>query len=222
MSPRLVFLAILTVLSLPAASSAKLLLITRGDTFSDLGPVQQTKVLPAPMAGFQVGYKYSYFGLFWVDLWRGSGEYCLYRDKDWAPISKAQAAEYLGVPESELHEPFFYNVPPGLIVVVVLAVGYIGTKIVRLHNKKQVTDLVNDPRYSRAFDIFREKIQENETAKAAALEKNETPPTPVDPMSAAIDHLVSTGIERPEAEEKFGKVLAYGINTANERAASGG
>ncbi len=221
MTARLAFFAMLAFLNLPAESSAaKLLLITRGDGFSDLGP-NQGKALPQELMGFKVGYKYSYFGLFWVDVWRGSGEYCLYREKEFIPITKAQAAEHLGVSENEVKEPFFYDLPPGLIVIAALVVLGIGMKIHDNVKKRNVMALVTDPRYSQALDIFREKIQENETAKAAALEKNEAAPALVDPMSAAVDHLVSTGIERSEAEQKFGTVLSYAMQRANEQAANG-
>src|SRR5262245_4055354 len=108
-------------LAFPATAPAKAVLITRGDAFSHLGEINAKKdagnALPADLA---VGYKYSYFGIFWLDLWRYDGEYCLYHDKEYVPITKAQAALFLGVPEASISEPFFYHLPPGLIVVGVL------------------------------------------------------------------------------------------------------
>jgi hypothetical protein len=214
----LFLLAVATALSWPADSfAAKVVLITRGDSFSHLGEMT-AKNGPAPMPGIDrmsVGYKYSYVGVFWLDLWRYDGEYCLYQDKEYVPIPKELAAVFLGVKEDQISEPFFYHLPPGLIIVGVLVVFGVGAVIAKQIRKQKVMALVNDPRYRQALDVFRQQVDANEAAKQAAAEKNEPPPEnqPI-PWEAAMDHLVASGIERPEAEQNFGKVLGFAVERA--------
>ena len=212
MSLRLAIFALLTFLHLPAESSAKVILITHGETFSHLGEITAKERPQDVPPGFSVGYKYWYGGVFWLDFWRSDGAYCLYSDKNYIPLTKAEAAELLGVSESSLGEPFFYHFPPGLIVLGVLIVVGIAGAIAKEAKKRKVMELVRDGRYQKALEIFRDQIAANEAAKAEALAKNEPPPeTAVDPWNAAINHLVETGIEKNEAEEKFGKVVAHAV-----------
>ena len=98
-------------------------LITHGDTIKELGEPKTPKTAGAT-GGLKVGYKYSYFGLFWCDLWTWGGEYCLFIPKEglfgkarYEPISQAQAAEYLGTPADQLPKPFLYSYPLGLLII---------------------------------------------------------------------------------------------------------
>jgi hypothetical protein len=222
----LFFIAVAATLSWPTTSlAAKLVLITRGDSFSHLGELR-TKNQPvqlAPHGGMSVGFKYSYVGVFWLDLWRYDGEYCLYRDKEYVPIPKELAATFMDVKEDEISEPFFYHLPPGLIIVGVLVVFGVGAAIAKQIRKQKVMSLVTDPRYRQALDVFRQQVDANEAAKQAAAEKNEPPPeNPPIPWEAAMDHLVASGIERPEAEQNFGKVLGFAVERAAEQAKAEG
>jgi len=222
-------IALPALLFLPSVSSAKVL-ITRGDTFSHLGEIaakKRTPELPANITS--IGFKYAYFGIFWLDLWRYDGEYCIYHDKEYVPISKAVAAEMMGVPESSLQEPIWYTFPPGaLILGGLLAIGAVAVVLKQIR-KQKVMAIVGDPRYQKALDVFREQVALNEAAKqqaVAPVEEGMPEPEPVnpetlpDPWEAAINSLTSSGIERPEAEENFGKVLGYAMNQANEAAAA--
>src|SRR5947209_20527947 len=64
-------------------------LVTQGDTISHLGdcPPQEIPGKPweRPRRCSRVGYKYCYWGAFWLDLWTWGGEYCLYDGKMWVP-----------------------------------------------------------------------------------------------------------------------------------------
>jgi hypothetical protein len=99
----------------PSEASAKFVLITSGETITHIGDVTpQTKMGPA---GVKVGYKYNYYGVFWIDLWTSGGTYCVYEDKKYGPISSAEAAQLLGKSESDLSSPFLYRFPLGWLIL---------------------------------------------------------------------------------------------------------
>lgn len=114
----------------PGTASAKIMLITTGDTITHLGDLG--KVPPGakglPLGGtIGVGYKWSYGGLFWIDFWTWGGEYCLHVGDKYEPISPEQAAQLLGR-DSPPGRPFLYKFPLGLIILAVVALfGIIGT-----------------------------------------------------------------------------------------------
>jgi len=59
----------------PAAAHAKgIILITHGDTINHLGDVA-SEYRGAGLPATTVGYKYSSFGVFWLDLWTWGGTY---------------------------------------------------------------------------------------------------------------------------------------------------
>ncbi len=63
----------------------------------------------------QIGYHYSRFGLFWVDLWRWEGEWVLYSSDggSYAPISDAELEQLGGA-----RFPLAYHLPPGFLLLV--------------------------------------------------------------------------------------------------------
>ena len=72
------------------------MLITTGTGFSEFG-----KVTPEFAARTRpldtVGWKYDYFGVFWLDIWNWGGEYCVYHDNTYDTVTKEQAAMLMGV-----------------------------------------------------------------------------------------------------------------------------
>ncbi len=71
----------------------------------------------------QIGFKYEYFSLFFLDLWTGEGEYVLYEGDRYFPLSEEQLAT-LGTSADELGKPFMYRVPLGWIPLVILLIGF--------------------------------------------------------------------------------------------------
>jgi hypothetical protein len=106
-------------------------LITTGTTHSELGPIQKEAAGLAPemksaiqQRNFDtVGYQYSHFGLFWLDLWNWNGEYIVYNktSEDGAVAPRAVAAALLGVEETKLPKPLNYRFPYGLMIICGLA-----------------------------------------------------------------------------------------------------
>lgn len=103
-------------------------LITYGETVNfagDLAKSTNTKQ--------KVGFKYSYFGFFWLDLWTWDGSYCIYEPtsiishKIFKVIDLQEAARITGKNESEFGKPFLYKYPLGLFLIIIVGLfGLIG------------------------------------------------------------------------------------------------
>src|SRR5688500_11451708 len=100
MSPSLpsclwLFLAI--AVAVPSRTSAGIVMITAGPTIKHIGDVPAAQLRSAQntereanikrgridllgkgMTRPAVGFRYNYFGIFWVEFWTWGGEFCLY------------------------------------------------------------------------------------------------------------------------------------------------
>jgi hypothetical protein len=113
-------LAATLLLFSPAKAEAGVL-ITRGDTIGELGAIDPELLKAADLpSNLKVGYKYSYFGVFWLDFWTYDGEFCLYTTKEegYNPIEASVAAELLNISEDQLKAPFLYRFPLGLWIII--------------------------------------------------------------------------------------------------------
>ena len=72
-----------------------------------------------------MGYKYGYFGVFWIDLWTWGGEYCVYEGNRYRPIQPAEAALLVGKQQRELSTPPGYRFPLGWLILGPLIVIWI-------------------------------------------------------------------------------------------------
>jgi hypothetical protein len=203
--------ALAVALAAHSTSQAGVVLITRGETISHVGNITakaRPNEVPPGISG--VGFKYWYGGLFWVDFFTSDGTFCVYQDKTFWPITQAQAAELLGIPESELSAPFWYRFPPGWFIVGAIVAIAVVAGIRQRKKTKEVNELVGDARYHKALEVFQTAVLAREDAKSAAAEKNEPPPEQGrEPWDEAIDYLVGLGIDKAEAEINFGKILAF-------------
>src|SRR4051812_31846383 len=107
------------VMMLPArADAASLIVVTHGDAIANLGAIADPGVLGDSFPpGQAVGFKYSYVGLYWLDLWTWDGCFCIYKDLTYTEITAAQAAELMGT--ASVGVPWLYRLPPGLVVCMV-------------------------------------------------------------------------------------------------------
>lgn len=137
--PRLLFLLAALLFAGAGNAHAKRVpkLFTFGDDFYDLGAPKGGDGAELATEGVKVGYHCQAFGLFWVNIFTWSGEYCLYKGsgletKHYEPISQEDAAKLLGV--AKVGKPWNYSFPPGMIVLI----GLVGLKVVpRLLAKKR-------------------------------------------------------------------------------------
>jgi hypothetical protein len=211
----------------PSAAQAIPCLITHGDTISPIGEAPrevQGEKLPAT----SVGFKYSSFGVFWMDLWTWGGTYCLYDGKRYWELKPAQAAQLLGKQESDLSTPFLYTFPLGLLILVPVVVLYCGVQLCHKSPPDPVAELLRDERYPKALALFYERAALAEVpppaagaAPEGAIQTDVPPPAPPPPdaeaqrqqkiaaaYEAAVVFLTQQGIERAEAEEKLSLLLS--------------
>ena len=222
---RLVLLAVLGTLSLlPARAEAKVpFLITYGDSISQLAPLPSDKkgtLEKLTKPGAEVGYKYSYFGLFFLDLWTWGGEYCLFEGKSFWSLKPEQAADLLSVPVEKLPKPFFYRFPSllSLLVLGILALVIIGRFV--KSDEEEAAELLKDERYREALDLARKKYEEQLAAAPASdgekasdqpaeasEEKSEDEDATGSALLAAVgvgeSHLIGKGIKAVDAKAKM-------------------
>jgi hypothetical protein len=186
-------LVALVCLAPARAHAGGFFLVTYGDSFKYLGEVpaaQKETIQQTTGKDPQIGYKYSYAGLFWIDIWTWGGEYCLYKDKTYWSLDRYQAAALLGVEEAALLKPWTYRYPPGLLIIGLVVLLVTVSVIQGSRNMRKADELLTDPRYKRALEmlgagIFPEGGKWSEWRKQV--------------MEQAVEYLVSEGIEAPRA-----------------------
>jgi hypothetical protein len=223
---RLILCALFLMYAPLRAEAAKVpFLITTGDSVSNIGQVPadaKPAIERLTQPGVEVGFAYSYFGLFWLDAWTWNGKYCLYQGKTIWKLSPTQAAKILGIAEDKLPTPLQYRFPSLLIL---FAVGIIAMLLIGKYSKsdEEITaELRKDERYQEAMTLFREQYckqlaQQQSTKSAtentAKAESSEVEDDEVKErqIRAALEPgvalLVSKGIPKEEAEQKL-EVLA--------------
>ncbi len=74
----------------PSSASAKIVLITRGETINHVADIpqptknqllQEIRQQGGKCADLAVGFRYRYFGVFWLDFWTWGGQYCTFHEK---------------------------------------------------------------------------------------------------------------------------------------------
>ncbi len=202
--PGLVFLI---VVFLTAYADAQ---ITHGDKFSSYGDVSEEIRAEMRAQGEEVlteiGYKYSHFGLFWLELWTWDGEWCAFNEdtNTYLPLEKDDVADLLGESPHDLSKPFRYRFPLLLVIVFVLAIlGAIVSRVGK-SNEDKIKKLLADDRYQQAVAIMQDHQEEIEKQ---ATESGELPPQDDGGFNKAIEYLTSQSIERAEAEQNLSLVL---------------
>jgi hypothetical protein len=193
----------------PAGASAKgIVFITWGDTITHVGNATN----PAKLPTTQVGYKYGHFGIFWIDLCTYSGTFCVYEGNRYNPITRAEAAQLLGMNETDLATPFLYRVPLGWMILGPVIAIWIVVALVRKDRRVDVAALFRDARYQQALAILNDEYAARTTPEPTGPD-GQTPSGTgdADPFHAAfqagVEHLVNEGVARPEAERNLGLMV---------------
>lgn len=211
------FAALLLTVGLftPAEAHAGIV-ITHGDTIKHIGdvPAHMKERLGPEFGTAAVGFKYSYFGVFWLDLWTWDGEYCLFKDRKAASLKPAQAAAILNIQESELDTPFLYRFPLGLMILTGVALlGLLGA-VAERRSRKRTGLLLEDPKYQHAVALLFDHVRKDETARAARQAAGAAADGPTEDearaaaFEAAVVSLTNEGVPREEAEANLRNVLA--------------
>jgi hypothetical protein len=195
----------------PAVASAKgFVLVTWGETITRIGTAS-AQAKQAHVSS-NVGYKYRYFGVFWVDLWTHGGTYCVYDGKLYEPISSAEAARLLGKSESELGAPFFYHVPLGWMIFGPLIVIGIIVAALKKDGTNGVALLFQEARYQKALDALNERYA-TRSAEAPTGQPGGAPDPAAeekrfqDAYQAGVEYLVNAGVAREEAARNLAVMI---------------
>jgi len=205
------------VLFSPGEASAKgIIVITWGETISHLGDVSSQKQRDHGVS--KVGYKYKYFGVFWVNLWTSDGAYCVYEGDRYSAVEPKEAAYLLGRSDGDVSPPLLYTFPLGwLILAPLIGIGI----IVSIRDKmktKAIMRLFEVPIYQTALQILHTEYAKQappqapvegqpagETQVPGPRTEPVAPPSPDDgeryrvAFAAAVEHLVNSGVARDEA-----------------------
>ncbi len=197
-----------------AQSPAKaIVLITHGDEISHVADVPSgTKEIVREQVGknADVGFKYSHFGVFWLEIWTWSGEFCLYSGDEHWPLDNQQAAAILGVSEGDVARPWRYNFPPGLIAVIVIGALAGVRKYFAKSQTDKIKELLKDPRYQQAVAIIQDHVDKghDETADGASADGSSANDEDDDGgFEEAVQYLVAQGIPHDEAVINLATVI---------------
>jgi hypothetical protein len=200
------------------ARAAGVVLITHGTTVNhvaDIPAEHQQAIRQQLGAGVAIGYTYSYFGVFWLDLWTWGGEYCLFRDKTAWKVPRDMLAQIAGKSSvDELGKPFLYKFPLGLIILLGILFFAVPAGIRKKTAQRKIQRLFADPRYQKALNLIAERVNKEQAAVAAASQEGQA----VAPAAAeesqrhrifdeAVQLLVSEGIDQLEAEQNLALML---------------
>ena len=123
-------LALATVtLSAEEAQAKGIMIITHGESvlhYADLAADVREAMHKETGHSLQVGYLYSHFGIFWLDLWTWDGQYCLYEGDDVLRLTPEQVAEVMNTTPDQLGKPLLYTFPLGLLILCGLGLGAFG------------------------------------------------------------------------------------------------
>jgi hypothetical protein len=113
----LIALAMVVALGGKAEAGRGVIVITSGD---DVFHIRDLPAATAAEIGYgKLGYHYDYFGVFWLDLWRSGGEFCVYRGNTYVVLDDKDLEALGGA-----SVPWKYHLPPGLLAILALiAVG---------------------------------------------------------------------------------------------------
>src|SRR4051812_38547588 len=165
-------------------SEAGLIVITSGTTIKHIGEITEEKrqemrkgprqvgqlgPRAALMTDPQVGFRYQSFDVFWIPLWTWNGSYCLYQGRTEAPIPPEKAADYLGRSVDELHKPFAYRYPPGLLILGGILLISIPAGLLKRRGEVKTHALLADPRYQQALQMYRQGAQSEAAFEDAVL-----------------------------------------------------
>lgn len=178
--------AFVSVLGTSSVAEAKgFFLVTYGEDITHVADI------PADVAdsegippGVAVGYKFGNFGLFWLNVWTWSGEYVLFEGDNYQQISEEEAALFAG---HEVSKPWTYSFPPGLIVIILLVVGFLGYGMYASKQEGKVRALFEDERYKHAFDLM---VPKSEDEEGGAFDDS-------------VQYLVDQGVPKQEADENL-------------------
>ena len=200
----------------PDASAKGIILITHGETIDHVGDVSSG--IEKSRGISKVGYRYGYWGVFWINLWTHGGTYCIYEGDRYSPIRPAEAARLLRVREADLGAPFLYNVPLGWLLIGPMIVLGIVMNIREKRKGDPISRLFQDERYQKALGIVaaeyaKQPAEANPATgpeyQAKAGEKKDFQAA----FEAGLKYLTGIGIPHEEAERTLSTMIQIYIQS---------
>jgi hypothetical protein len=178
----------------------------------------------------KVGYRHYRFHIFWIPFWTSTseGQFAAYDESGilgtwYHPLGTdpQTVSKQTGVPVSELKIPWRARNPWGLYLIGTLVLlGVVGGvhekwtewrmkapgNAQQSENAKEVALLLQDPRYQQALEVMKEQYAKQPTGISPSPGRDAGAPDDTadakmrDAVEAAVQHLVSVGVPREEAE----------------------
>jgi hypothetical protein len=153
-----------------------------------------------------LGYAYSYFHIFWGNLWTWNGRYVLYQGNRYWELKPEGLKQIVGKTERELGKPFAYRFPLGLVIGVPLIVSVCIVGAFSRTDAERVQKLLTDSRYREALEVLSKPVSGQPAPQAGA------PGTSAEPgedlrFEAAVEHLYRQGVPRAKAEANLRLIL---------------
>ena len=123
---RLVLPLATATLSSEEVQAKGIMIITHGEAvlhYADLADDVRQTLKTDTGHDLKVGYLYSNFGIFWLDLWTWGGEYCLYEGDDVLRLTPEQVAEVMKTTPDKLGKPLLFTFPLGLLILLGAGLG---------------------------------------------------------------------------------------------------
>lgn len=129
-----------------------------GETIKDQGKLPddvQKQVEQKVGAPVSIGYMYSYFHIYYADLWTWNGQHVIYSSDTYWKLDDNLKTQLLGnSSDVKLSKPVLYQFPPGLMIVFTIALCVMLKPIVFPSTEKQLARLSGDPQYMSALEVL--------------------------------------------------------------------
>jgi len=135
------------VLASPAYADA-FIVYSYGDVLWPIGDIaddQIDRVSDEIGSDASVGFIFTAFSIFWLNVWTWDGRFCLFKDESYWEVSPERAATLLGQQPGELREPFLYTFPLGLLVLLAGGAGAVPYALYTARRDKKIQQETMSP-----------------------------------------------------------------------------
>jgi hypothetical protein len=174
------------------------------DHVRDLSPQLRAQLAGQFGGDIAIGFHYQRFHIYWLNFWTWDGEFVLYHDKKyWKPPSDQAWTELLGGSGlAQLHRPWAYTFPPGLVLLCTVLGVAVLKPLLFPDDQAKAARVLRDARYQEAMkqigDAMRSAAKSGQTGARAAYESAH---------ASAVQFLQDQGIAAATAERNLRTIL---------------
>jgi hypothetical protein len=133
---RVVIVGLVLIAGMRGAEAARgIAIVNTGEDVMEVGQVKpelKAEVEAKTSPGVSIGVMYNRFGLFWLDIVRWNKRYVLFQGNTVYEIPEEVAKE---IAAGSLDKPFTLTIPPGMIVLIALGLGFVAILVIGGKNK---------------------------------------------------------------------------------------